>query len=264
MRHTNFIPSLFVLAFISQGCYTQLAYQDRVILTPAQESKPDTVVVMESSRPSTLVYEYRYWFDDYYFGRGYDPYSIRPAGWFVDLTWYDPFYPYYAHSYYDWPYYTRSYCCYSSFAWYSPGWYGSYGSWYGGGYNYPVPRHEPRDWNRRNVYEPDLPGRDVTLVAAPLNSTRPALHPTPATRPALVRTDDGKAPVVKIEKPRARQDKEIRIVKPKQVKKSTKSSSVKRKTTPRREKTMQRTKPSPRSSSPARPKAPRPGKRSRS
>lgn len=154
---------LGVSMVLFQGCYTQMVVERKVVVVQEKQDA-DTVVIVEEDH--SLVYEYRYWFNNH---RYYDfnRYAMYPAynnvGLFIDISWYDPFYdpwyaygpypiynpwtpylPYNGYGYwaggYSYPYYNSRY--------YHSGWW----AWYGeNGYSEPQPPKKPRDWKRREA-----------------------------------------------------------------------------------------------------------------
>ena len=167
--HSNNIVGLHRLLFLGigivlfQGCYTQMVVERKVVVVP-EKQVADTVVIVEEDH--SLVYEYRYWFNNH---RYYDfnRYAMYPAynntGLFIDISWYDPFYdPWYAYGpypiydpwisyspYYGYGYWGGSY----SYPYYNPRYHHSgWWTWYGGnGYSEPQPPKKPRDWKRRDA-----------------------------------------------------------------------------------------------------------------
>ncbi len=141
------------LVFV-QGCYTQMVVERKVVVVPEVKSA-DTVVVITEEH--SLVHEYRYWFDDYsYYSPPYYSYPYT-SGYYIDISWYDPFYsPWYGYAtpICD-PWWGYGPYCYCHGGWNHHGYYGHHnGGWFTWDNHHshgePDPPRKKREWTKRD------------------------------------------------------------------------------------------------------------------
>ncbi len=216
MKKSNtFLPIILVGTFALQGCYTQLSVEKKVVVVHERKA-PDSVIV-EETEDYSLVHEYHYWFNDYQYFQ-MDPWSPRPYrsyGYYIDISWYDPFYSPWTYGYH--PYYNPWVRPYHHGYGYWAGWHpwhhhhhhGGWWSWHGGSGSYePSPPKKPRDWDRRyaqNIVEPGDRGSNSSSGDIRFTGTRSNTGSNGNERPSITRTTntrDKKSRVTKIEKRR--------------------------------------------------------------